>query len=40
MSPRPMATICRSPPESVDAAWDRRSFNWGKGGKQIQEFLQ
>ena len=30
MSALPMASICCSPPESVPAAWLRRSFNLGK----------
>jgi len=33
MSPRPMASICCSPPDSVPAAWRRRSFKRGKSSK-------
>ncbi len=33
ISARPMASICRSPPESVPASWRRRSASRGKSAK-------
>ena len=40
ISARPMASICRSPPESVPASWRRRSCEPGEAREHLRQGLR